>query len=658
MSGSQAPDNNIHKEESPPLLLVDILEGTTDSILEAIPPLKISKANHQHAADLVHNNTRVVIIGGSIGGMATAACLAAAGFTDITVLEKAAEHRHGAGIGLDDASVAILKGLGIALGSSSSNNNNHQNIVDITVQKMRYTEERNGNARLLRQPYPYSAVLYSELGKGLEKAAATSTSKSANSVTIQRGCKALKVESENGISKVYVEGREQPLECDLVVAADGPRSRFRSHFYETPSDADDDLRFAGYTAWRGTIPEKDLPPSVVQQLRSEYPHFSNCLYFIWGPPGKSAVLYDIGNGLVNWLLYETCDNPKAPPGRTTTTATSYDVQELKQQAKAQWGPGLGGVIEYTPEPFQNDIYDIRNPLKTLQGINNQRLCAVGDCAHPITPHCAKGSNLAIHDAYILAQSAQHATAVEDMLQEYSRRRIQDTRTTVLLSRHLGRIRKGMPLMTPSGQPLSNNVLLHTERPQNAESFRSQVYRGGLATATIPLGGDCDKSFEPIWKFLEDHIPTEKRGFCLDRSPPPLQITDVNHISRETEHVDRLVQFYTKVLGLPMLPRPDFGFGGAWLALPGGKQLHIIECDPEKPAANTSTPAAVLPPERFIRRGHHMALTVPDIERAKATLTAHKISFAINKVPGTAIEQLFVYDPDGNGIEIGNFAIHN
>jgi hypothetical protein len=39
------------------------------------------------------------------------------------------------------------------------------------------------------------------------------------------------------------------------------------------------------------------------------------------------------------------------------------------------------------------------------------------------------------------------------------------------------------------------------------------------------------------------------------------------------------------------------------------------------------------PENFIRRSYHTALTVTDINAAKATLEAHAIPFATNKVPG-------------------------
>ena len=50
-------------------------------------------------------------------------------------------------------------------------------------------------------------------------------------------------------------------------------------------------------------------------------------------------------------------------------------------------------------------------------------------------------------------------------------------------------------------------------------------------------------------------------------PPPLDVAGVNHVSLETRNVARLSDFYAQVVGLRAIPRPDFGFGGAWFQLP-------------------------------------------------------------------------------------------
>jgi hypothetical protein len=75
-----------------------------------------------------------------------------------------------------------------------------------------------------------------------------------------------------------------------VVVADGPRSLFRRELTSAQQEkatnhdnCDDELRFAGYSVRRGTVPESDLPGDVMECLRKQYPHFSNFLYFMWGP---------------------------------------------------------------------------------------------------------------------------------------------------------------------------------------------------------------------------------------------------------------------------------------------------------------------------------------------------------------------------------------
>src|SRR3989442_15850530 len=86
-------------------------------------------------------------------------------------------------------------------------------------------------------------------------------------------------------------------------------------------------------------------------------------------------------------------------------------------------------------------------------------------------------------------------------------------------------------------------------------------------------------------------------------------------------------FYEGLLGLPMAPRPDLGFPGAWYDL-GGAQLHLIEqrkmfedIDPTDP---------------------HVALRVESVERGRRTLDARGLPYLHAGGP-----QLWIRDPDGN-----------
>ena len=64
---------------------------------------------------------------------------------------------------------------------------------------------------------------------------------------------------------------------------------------------------------------------------------------------------------------------------------------------------------------------------------------------------------------------------------------------------------------------------------------------------------------------------------MSESSEPL-VAGLFHVAVKTNDLAATVAFYTRVLGLREVPRPDFGYPGAWLgvALPGGpgrKRTH-------------------------------------------------------------------------------------
>ena len=48
---------------------------------------------------------------------------------------------------------------------------------------------------------------------------------------------------------------------------------------------------------------------------------------------------------------------------------------------------------------------------------------------------------------------------------------------------------------------------------------------------------------------------------------------MHHVSINVADVEESRLFYTEVLGMATLPRPDFGFAGEWLDA-GGQQTHL------------------------------------------------------------------------------------
>lgn len=122
----------------------------------------------------------------------------------------------------------------------------------------------------------------------------------------------------------------------------------------------------------------------------------------------------------------------------------------------------------------------------------------------------------------------------------------------------------------------------------------------------------------------------------DHAPSALRVRELNHVAIHVRDLAESKLFYGETLGLPLLPRPDFGFDGAWFAL-GGQELHLI-IDTE----HRNDP----------RHSVHFALLVEDAYAAHAELTRRGVPIVSkpNPRPDGAV-QVFFRDPDGYLIEM-------
>jgi catechol 2,3-dioxygenase-like lactoylglutathione lyase family enzyme len=112
------------------------------------------------------------------------------------------------------------------------------------------------------------------------------------------------------------------------------------------------------------------------------------------------------------------------------------------------------------------------------------------------------------------------------------------------------------------------------------------------------------------------------------------VADIHHVSLNVLDTERSLAFYSDVLGLGKLARPDFDFNGAWLDAGNGRQIHLIETD--------SVPADV---------GQHFAFLVDDIDHVVEVVRAAGYEIPDAKtVRGGVARQTFVRDPDGNRVE--------
>lgn len=124
------------------------------------------------------------------------------------------------------------------------------------------------------------------------------------------------------------------------------------------------------------------------------------------------------------------------------------------------------------------------------------------------------------------------------------------------------------------------------------------------------------------------------------------VTGLFHVAIKTRDLDVTKKFWLEVLGLADIPRPDFGYPGAWFGVPtpgGAGIIHIYAGGPalaqsDQPATGT----AVI---------DHVSLTAIGFHAFRARFIASAHDWREFLVPGTTLWQLFVYDPNGVQLEL-------
>jgi len=113
---------------------------------------------------------------------------------------------------------------------------------------------------------------------------------------------------------------------------------------------------------------------------------------------------------------------------------------------------------------------------------------------------------------------------------------------------------------------------------------------------------------------------------------------VHHVSINVDDLDACMRFYVDVLGLEVLPRPEFGIPGAWLAA-GPQQIHLIQM-----------------PEHEAPKGQHFAFRVDDLDAVSGELREAGIEVSNPfEIPDVG-RQAFMHDPAGNMIELNQPAL--
>jgi catechol 2,3-dioxygenase-like lactoylglutathione lyase family enzyme len=124
---------------------------------------------------------------------------------------------------------------------------------------------------------------------------------------------------------------------------------------------------------------------------------------------------------------------------------------------------------------------------------------------------------------------------------------------------------------------------------------------------------------------------------------------LEHVTIRCAQRRRTRDFYVELMGLTEGERPDFPFRGHWLYLGGAAVIHLVE------AADTGGAwgREAMVPDTVQGTGafDHVAFQGDDFEAMRTRLAEAGLTFRERIVPGGALKQLFVPDPEGVLVEI-------
>jgi len=135
----------------------------------------------------------------------------------------------------------------------------------------------------------------------------------------------------------------------------------------------------------------------------------------------------------------------------------------------------------------------------------------------------------------------------------------------------------------------------------------------------------------------------------------MPVTDLNHYLLRANDIDATKDFYVKVLGFEVMPRPDFPFPGYWLGVGGKIQVHVALHGVEQgdlyyigsPRDAATDHAGVI---------DHIAFVADDPKAMATHLKKIGVPFRPRYLPESQLYQLFVKDPNGLTIELNFFGV--
>ena len=211
-------------------------------------------------------------------------------------------------------------------------------------------------------------------------------------------------------------GQVSRMLVDFVVCADGPSSRTRGMLLGKVAER----QYAGYVAFRGTVPEKELELAQVFVEKFSFFHTQGTQILGYTIPGLDGTV-EPGQRLVNWVWYWNFADgtPEYKEVLTDSSGTHhrYTLPTGGKMRKEVWDrqmqratdclpPQFAELVKKTKKPFVQAITDVEPPAmgsrvaRLLEG----KAVLLGDALAGFRPHTAASTSQAAFDALQLEQA--------------------------------------------------------------------------------------------------------------------------------------------------------------------------------------------------------------------------------------------------------------
>jgi 2-polyprenyl-6-methoxyphenol hydroxylase-like FAD-dependent oxidoreductase len=342
---------------------------------------------------------RVLIVGGGIGGLCTAIGLARAGIESDIIEIKRDWTVYGVGIIQPSNQLRALAELGLA---------------DACVERgcafMGW--ELCDSAGKVRARLPNSSVAGSKYPpiNGIARPVLhdiLAGEAQRRGVTVRLG---LTVDGiDQGDDEVAVRFSDGTRgRYDLLIGADGTYSKIRELIF--PGSAGP--RFNGLSVWRYNFPR---PP----ELTWGSGHF--------GRHAKAGLVPMSPSLMYMFVVTAERGKPKMDP---------QHLHSNMQERLAEFGGIIGELREQIVDP-KGVVYRPMEPLLLPAPWYRGRVLLIGDAAHSTTPQLNQGASIAIEDGALLAQLLPQDRPLQDIFEEFMRRRFTRCEFVVNTSNQIG-----------------------------------------------------------------------------------------------------------------------------------------------------------------------------------------------------------------------------